>query len=76
MLFIATYKLVQQLLIAKRDLLLPKELRRLDGFDAILLDDIGYVQQTRDKMEVLFPFLSERNERRREMITSNLVFSQ
>jgi DNA replication protein DnaC len=75
-LFIATYKLVQQLLIAKRDLLLPKELRRLDGFDAILLDDIGYVQQTRDKMEVLFPFLSERNERRREMITSNLVFSQ
>lgn len=75
-LFIPTYKLVQQLLIAKRDLLLQKELRRLDGFDVIVLDDIGYVQQDRDEMEVLFTFLSERNERRSVMITSNLVFSQ
>ena len=75
-LFTPTYKLVQQLLVAKRDLVLPKELRRLDGFDVILLDDIGYVQQSRDEMEVLFTFLSERNERRSVMITSNLVFSQ
>ncbi len=75
-LFMPTYKLVQQLLVAKRDLALPKELRRLDAFDVIVLDDIGYVQQDRDEMEVLFTFLSERNERRSVMITSNLVFSQ
>jgi DNA replication protein DnaC len=75
-LFTPTYKLVQQLLVAKRDLVLPKELKRLDAFDVIMLDDIGYVQQDRDEMEVLFTFLSERNERRSVMITSNLVFSQ
>jgi len=75
-LFIPTYRLVQQLLIAKRDLALEEELRRLDGFDAVILDDIGYVQQDRDEMEVLFTFLAERYERRSVMITSNLVFSE
>lgn len=75
-LFTPTYQLVQQLLRAKRDLLLERELARLDGFDAVILDDIGYVQQDRDEMEVLFTFLAERYERRSVLITSNLVFSQ
>jgi DNA replication protein DnaC len=75
-LFTPTYKLVQQLLVAKKNLALQKELRRLDAFDVVVLDDIGYVQQDREEMEVLFTFLSERNERRSVMITSNLVFSQ
>jgi DNA replication protein DnaC len=75
-LFVATYALVQRLLVAKRDLRLEDELEVLDGFDAVLLDDIGYVQQNRDEMEVLFTFLAERYERRTVMITSNLVFSE
>ena len=45
-------------------------------FDVVVLDDIGYVQQSREEMEVLFTFLSERHERRSLMITSNLVFSE
>ncbi len=75
-LFTPTYQLVQQLLRAKRDLVLERELARLDAFDAVILDDIGYVQQDRDEMEVLFTFLAERYERRSVLITSNLVFSQ
>jgi DNA replication protein DnaC len=75
-LFVATYALVQRLLAAKRELELEKELGVLDSFDAIILDDIGYVQQSRDEMEVLFTFLSERYERRSVIITSNLVFSE
>ena len=71
-----TYQLVQRLLVAKRDLCLEAELRRLDRFDVIVLDDIGYVQQNREEMEVLFTLLAERYERRSVMITSNLVFSQ
>ena len=74
--FTPTYQLVQRLLAAKRDLLLEKELRRLDRFDVVILDDLGYVQQDRDEMEVLFTFLGERYERRSVVITSNLVFSQ
>lgn len=75
-LFTATFALVQRLLAAKRDLRLEEELQVLDGFDAVILDDIGYVQQSRDEMEVLFTFLAERYERRTVMITSNLVFSE
>lgn len=74
-LFLPTVHLVQQLLIAKRDLKLESFLRKLDHFDVVLLDDIGYVQQSREEMEVLFTFLSERYERKSIMITSNLLFS-
>ena len=75
-LFTPTYQLVQKLLVAKKELRLEQALNRLDRFHAVLLDDIGYVQQDRDEMEVLFTFLGERYERRSVMITSNLVFSQ
>ena len=70
------YALVQELLGAKRDLDLPRALRKLDLFEAILLDDLGYVQQSPDEAEVLFTLLAERYERRSVMVTSNLVFSQ
>jgi DNA replication protein DnaC len=75
-LFTPTYRLVQRLLAAKKALTLEDELRALDRFDAVILDDLGYVQQSREEMEVLFTFLAERYERRSVLITSNLVFSQ
>lgn len=75
-LFRPTFKLVGQLLAAKRDLRLESELKKLDRYEVVILDDIGYVQQNREEMEVLFTFLSERYERRSVMISSNLVFSQ
>ncbi len=75
-LFAPTFQIVQRLLAAKRDLRLPSELKKLDRFDALVLDDIGYVQQSREEMEVLFTLLAERYERRSVLITSNLVFSR
>lgn len=75
-LFTPTYALVQRLLAAKRDLRLEKDLASLDSYDVVILDDIGYVQQSREEMEVLFTFLAERYERKSVMITSNLVFSE
>ena len=75
-LFTPAYALVQELLSAKRDLELPRALRKLDLFEVILLDDLGYVQQSPDEAEVLFTLLAERYERRSVMVTSNLVFSQ
>jgi DNA replication protein DnaC len=71
-----TFRLVHQLLAAKKELQLERLLARLDRMDTVILDDIGYVQQDRDEMEVLFTFLSERYERRSVILTSNLVFSQ
>lgn len=72
----STAALVQQLLAAKRDLRLPRELARLDRFACVILDDIGYVQHSRDEMEVLFTLLAERYERRSVILTTNLVFSE
>ena len=68
--------LVQELLIAKRDLKLSRVLKRLSRFEAIMIDDIGYVQQSREEMEVLFTLLAERYERGSVMLTSNLPFSK
>jgi DNA replication protein DnaC len=68
--------LVQELLIAKRDLRLPQMLKRLARYEALLIDDLGYVRQDRDEIEVLFTLLAERYERGSVLITSNLPFSQ
>lgn len=75
-LYITTFSLVQRLLIAKKEYAIETYLKKLDKFDVVLLDDIGYVQQSREEMEILFTFLSERYERRSLMITSNLVFNE
>ena len=75
-LFAPAFQIVQRLLAARRDLRLDQELRKLDRFEVLILDDIGYVQQNREEMEVLFTLLAERYERRSVLITSNLVFSQ
>jgi DNA replication protein DnaC len=74
-LFVPTFQLVQDLLAAKRDLGLPRALRKLDQFELLVLDDIGYVQQSQEEAEVLFTLMAERYERRSMLVTSNLVFS-
>lgn len=68
--------LVQRLLLAKKNLELEKLLKKLSKYEAIIIDDIGYVQQDRVEMEVLFTFLAERYERGSLMISSNLPFSK
>src|ERR1022692_3635683 len=54
--------LVQELLVAKRD--------------GLIIDEMGYVQQSREEMEVLFTLLAERYERGSVLLTSNLPFSK
>jgi len=68
--------LVQALLVAKRDLKLSRVLKQFSKCEVLLIDDIGYVQQNREEMEVLFTLLAERYERGTVMLTSNLPFSK
>ena len=68
--------LLQQLLIAKKELRLPNFLKKLSKYDALIIDDIGYVQQEKEEMEVLFTLLAQRYEQGSVMITSNLPFSK
>lgn len=75
-LFVPAYQLVQDLLAAKRDLALPRALRKLDSFEFLIIDDLGYLPQGSEESEVLFTLMAERYERRSLGITSNLVFSE
>lgn len=68
--------LVQELLRAKRDLRLERLIKKLNKFEALIIDDLGYVQQSREEMEVLFTLLSERYERGSVLLSSNLPFSK
>ena len=75
-LFTSCSQLVQDLLIAKRDLTMARQLKKLSRFDAVIIDDIGYVQHSRQEMEVLFTFMADRYEYSSLMISSNLPFSK
>jgi DNA replication protein DnaC len=68
--------LVQDLLVAKRELQLRQEIKRLGKYDGLIIDQMGYVQQSREEMEVLFTLLAERYERGSVLLTSNLPFSK
>ena len=68
--------LMQDLLAAKRDLRLSREIKRLSRYDGLIIDDLGYLQQSRDDMEVVFTLLAERYERGSVLMTSNLPFSK
>ncbi len=68
--------LVQDLLAAKRDLRLGKEIKKLGKYDGLIIDEMGYVQQSRAETEVVFTLLAERYERGSVLLTSNLPFSK
>lgn len=74
--FTTCARLVQDLLRAKKDLELSQAIKKLAYHEALVIDDIGYVQQSREEMEVLFTLLAERYERGSVLITSNLPFSK
>jgi DNA replication protein DnaC len=75
-LFTTCCHLVQDLLRAKQELRLEGHLKRLRRYEALIIDDIGYVQHDREEMEVLFTLLADRYERASILLTSNLPFSK
>ena len=68
--------LMQDLLAAKRDLRLSREIKRLGRFEGLIIDDLGYIQHSREDMDVVFTLLAERYERGSVLMTSNLPFSK
>ena len=73
--FVPCGLMVQDLVAAKRDLRPRGFLKKISRYQVLILDDIGYVQYSREEMEVLFSLLAERYERGSVMLTSNLPFS-
>lgn len=67
--------LVQQLQQAKRELDLMSEMSKLDKYQVIIIDDIGYVKKTDAETQVLFEFIAHRYESGSLIITANHPFS-
>ena len=68
--------LVQDLLEAKKTINLNEAIKKLNSFEALIIDDISYVPYAREEIDVLFLLLSDRYEQRSTIITSNIVFSE
>ena len=74
--FSSVHDLINQLVSAKRDLTLTSLSKRLDKFDLIACDELGYVAHDRDGADLFFQLISQRAERRSMIITTNLTFSE
>jgi DNA replication protein DnaC len=74
--FTTSALLVQELLRAKQELKLSRFIKQLSYYEGLIVDELGYGQQSREEMEVLFTLLAERYERGSVLISSNLPFSQ
>jgi DNA replication protein DnaC len=74
--FLAATTLVQHLQQAKRQLLLPNTLKKLDRYDLLIIDDLGYVKKSEAETSVLFELIAHRYERKSLLVTANQPFSQ
>ncbi len=74
--FFSAMTLVQQLQYAKLQLQLPTFLAKLDRFDLLIVDDLGYVKKSEAETSVLFELIAYRYERKSLLITANQPFSQ
>ena len=74
--FFSATSLAQQLQQAKLQLVLPTMLKRLDRYDLLVIDDLGYVKKSEAETSVLFELIAHRYERKSLLITANQPFSQ
>ena len=72
----STQEMVAELVKAHRTLTLSPLLKKLDGFDLICLDELGYTPQTAEGADLFFQFISQRYERRSLVISTNLTYSE
>jgi DNA replication protein DnaC len=72
----STKELIDELVAAHRTLTLSPLLKRLDGYDLICCDELGYTPQTNEGADLFFQFISQRYERRSLIITTNLTYSE
>ncbi len=74
--FLTASALVNELLLARQELRVPKVLKQYGGFDLVAVDELGYVPFSREAAQLLFEFFADRYERRATALTTNLPFAQ
>ena len=74
--FTSSTALVQQLQKSREMLELDGALKRLDKYELLILDDIGYVKKSDSESQVLFELIAHRYERNSLLITTNQAFGE
>jgi len=74
-LYSRTTDMVQRLQAARRELMLERELAKLDKFHLLILDDITYAQKDQAETGVLFELIARRYETRSLAVAANQPFS-
>lgn len=75
-LYKSTVTLVQEMLVAKKALNLSAYIEKLNRFQVVILDDMGYVKKNEVESSVLFELISERYENKSLIITCNQPFGE
>lgn len=75
-LFTSTAALINELCSAQKNLTLAQLFKKLDRYDLITLDELGYTPQSQEGANLFFQMISERYERKSIMITTNLTYSE
>lgn len=74
--FITACHLVNHLVEAQEEKLLERLLKRIERADLLILDELGYVPFSDRSAQLLFQVISDRNEKRSTLITTNLSFEK
>ena len=75
-LFAPTNTLIDQMLLAKKNQTILNLMKRLDRYDLIVCDELGYVPQEAAGADLFFQLISQRSERKSLAITTNLTYSE
>lgn len=75
-LFKTTHAFIDELIEAQKSLTLTNHFKRLDRYDLITLDELGYCPHSKEGANLFFQFISQRYERRSIMVTTNLTYSE
>lgn len=75
-LFTTLHQLMNQLLQAQASLTLTNFFKKLDRYELLICDELGYLAQTKEGADLFFQLISERTERKSIAITTNLTFSE
>lgn len=75
-LYLSTNALINQLLVAKRSLEINTLFKKLDRYDLLVCDELGYIPETQEGADLFFQLISQRSERKSLMITTNLTYSE
>lgn len=68
--------LIQDLTNARLENRLSDLNKKLDKFDLLVCDELGYLAQTQDGADLFFQLISQRYERKSILITTNLTYSE